>query len=336
MPVLRRPVGTGPALTGPELVLCLVMTVRAIKPEELEACCALGGTGWLAGVVRGIWKEGGSSSDLCFVAERDGKPVGRVFFHRRSSSAELAMFGTHIDSSVNFFETGRALLGTALARLREKGVTGIEYAIYDIYDPDPELYQALVAATGFKQYQEKKRYVWRDSGEAVKVRMRLRFKSMADAGEYSFEQAVGQVTVGTLDREDRARIKKSGVAETARWYMQILKEGEFRPTEWLVGYLRDGRLCGLVVPKRLDDKEGTIDYLGVVPELRGSGYGFDLLAKGTALLRQRGFKTVVAETDCENRPFHAQLERAGFQHNGTLRCFRCDLAQGHSPSPVRG
>jgi ribosomal protein S18 acetylase RimI-like enzyme len=323
-------------LTGRVSGLCLVVTVKAIKPEELEACCGLGGTGWLANVVRGIWKEGGSSPDLCFVAEQDGKPIGRVFFHRRSSYSELAMFGTHIDASVDFFKTGRALLDQALARLKEKGAAGIEYAIYDIYDPDPELYQALLETVGFRQYQEKKRYVWQDTGAAVKVQMRLRFKSMADIGEYSFEQAIGQVTVGTLDREDRARTRKSGVAETARWYMQILKEGEFRPTEWLVGYLRDGRLCGLVVPKRLDDKEGTIDYLGVVPELRGSGYGFDLLAKGTALLRQRGFKTVVAETDCENRPFPAQLERAGYRHHGTLRCFRCDLAQGGSPGPVCG
>jgi RimJ/RimL family protein N-acetyltransferase/predicted N-acetyltransferase YhbS len=312
------------------------MTVRAIKPEELEACCALGGTGWLANVVRRIWKEGGSSPDLCFVAEHDGKPIGRVFFHRRSSSTELAMFGTHIDTSVDFFETGRALLRMALAGLKEKGVTGIEYAIYDIYDPDPALYQALIEAVGFRHYQEKKRYVWHSSGALVTVRVRLQLRPMADVGEDEFERAVGRVTVGTLDRQDRARVRKCGAAEAARWYMQILKEGEFKPSEWLLGYLADGRLCGLVVPQRLDEKEGTINYIGVVPELRGSGYGFDLLVKGTALLQQKGFKTVVAETDSENLPFHAQLEKAGYRHHGTLRCFRCDLKQGSNPGPVCG
>jgi ribosomal protein S18 acetylase RimI-like enzyme len=109
--------------------------------------------------------------------------------------------------------------------------------------------------------------------------------------------------------------------------MQVLKEGSYEPTEWLIGYLADGTLCGLVVPRRLDEREGTIDYLGVVPELRGSGYGFDLLAKGTALLKAKGFKTVVVETDSENRPFLAELERAGFTHNGTLRSFRYDVAR---------
>jgi ribosomal protein S18 acetylase RimI-like enzyme len=246
------------------------------------------------------------------------------------------MFGTHIDTSVDFFETGRALLDTALSRLKEKGVTGIEYAIYDIYDPDPELYQALIEAVGFKQSQEKKRYVWRNSGALVTVRVRLQFRPMSDVGEDEFERAVGRVTVGTLDREDRARVRKSGAAEAARWYMQILKEAKFEPGDWLLGYLADGALCGLVVPQRLDDKEGTINYIGVVPELRGSGYGFDLLVKGTALLQQKGFKTVVAETDSENLPFHAQLERAGYHHHGTLRCFRCDLTQGANPHSVCG
>ena len=306
------------------------MTTRTIKPEELDACCALGGTRWLANVVRRLWAEGTSSPELAFIAESEGRPVGRVFFHRRSSPSELAMFGTHVDASVDFFKTGTVLLNTALARQKDDGVTGAEYAIYDIYDPDPELYQALVAAVGFKQYQEKKRYVWQNSGAPMRVQVRTKFRSMSDVGEYSFEQAIGQVTVGTLDRGDRARLKKSGAAETASWYMRVLKEGSFEPTEWLLGYLADERLCGVVVPRRLDDREGAIGYVGVVPELRGSGYGFDLLVKGTALLQAKGFKTVVAEADSENLPFHAELERAGYRHCGTLRCFRCELAhQAH-------
>ena len=308
----------------------LSVTIRPIRPEELDACCALGGTGWLAGVVRRLWGEGTSSSELSFVADDDGKLVGRAFFHRRSSATELAMFGTHIDSSVDFFATGTALLNAALARQKEKGVAEVEYAIYDIYDPDPALYQALIEAVGFKQIQEKKRYVWQNSGAPVRVKVRLEFRPMSRVGEDEFTIAVGRVTVGTLDRRDRARLRKSGAAETARWYMRVLKEGEFRPAQWLLGYLDDGRLCGLVVPKRLNDREGTIDYIGVVPELRGSGYGLDLLAKGTSLLQQNGFKTVVAETDSENLPFHAELERAGYKHCGTLRSFRCELTH---PSP---
>jgi len=302
-----------------------------MRSEELEACAALGGTDWLADVVRGIWTDGHSSPDQSFVAEEQGRPVARVFFHHVADPKELAMFGNYIDRSVDFLETGRALLGTALARLRETGASGVEHAIYDIYDPNPERQQELIESVGFRQYQEKKRYVWQDLGADVEVPARLDYRTLASVGESTFTHAVERVTEATLDRQDLARIEKSGIAETARWYVQTLKESDFEPADWLLAYLADGRLCGLVVPKRLDDKEGAIDYIGVVPELRGSGYGFDLLKKGTALLRQKGFRTVIAETDSENRPFHAELERAGYRHHGTMRCFRCDLTH-----PVNG
>ena len=162
---------------------------------------------------------------------------------------------------------------------------------------------------------------------------RLQFRTLAEVGEETFTHAVQRVTEGKLDRLDRARVEQSGPAEAARQYVQLLKGVEFLPARWVLGYLADGRLCGLVVPQKLDDKEGTIDCIGVVPEMRGSGYGLNLLLKGTALLQQGGFRTVVAETDADNRPFHAELERAGYRHHGTLRCFRCDLARGRPAGP---
>jgi ribosomal protein S18 acetylase RimI-like enzyme len=303
------------------------MGIRTITPDELDACCALGGTGWLACVVRRMWEEGTSSPQLSFIAEEGGRLMGRVFCHRRSSPTEMAMFGTHIGSSADFFATGTALLSGALAKLKESGIAGVEYAIHDFYDPDPALYRALIEVVGFRQYQEKKRYVWKSTGSAIRVRVRLGFRSMADDGENAFAAAVGRITVGTLDRQDKARLRKQGVAETASWYMRILKQGEYKSSQWLLGYLADGRLCGVVVAKRLDDNEGAIEYVGVVPELRGHGYGFDLLVKGTAVLQQSGLCTVVAEADSENLPFSAQLERAGYKHRGTLRTFQCDLSR---------
>jgi ribosomal protein S18 acetylase RimI-like enzyme len=298
-----------------------------MRPEELETYAGLGGTKWLADVVRDFWKTGHSSPDRCFAAEEQGRPVGRVFFHHCANPNELSMFGTYLDWQTDFIESGKTLLGTALAKLRESGATSVVYAIYDIYDPNPARQQELIEAVGFRQYQEKKRFVWEDPGAAVEPPARLEFRPLSIVGEGAFTDAMQRVTEGTLDCEDKASIAELGAHESARRYMEILKDVDFQPTSWLLGYLADGRLCGLVVPQRLDDKEGCINYVGVVPELRGSGYGFDLLVKGTALLQQKGFKTVVAETDSENRPLHAQLERAGYAHNGTMRCFRCDLAQ---------
>jgi len=165
-----------------------------------------------------------------------------------------------------------------------------------------------------------------DTGVAVQVPARLEFRSLAEVGEDAFTAAVRRVSEGTLDRDDRAEVEKYGADQASRRYMAVLKDIEFLPEQWQLGFLPDGKLCGLVVPQLIDvENEGVINYIGVVPELRGSGYGFDLLLRGTALLQQRGLKTVVAETDVDNRPFHAELQRAGYRHRGTLRAFRCEL-----------
>jgi ribosomal protein S18 acetylase RimI-like enzyme len=304
------------------------MTIRTIRPEELEAYCALGGSGELPGIVRRFWKEGRSSPDVCFVAEHDGKPVGRVFFYHGLTSTVHKMLGMHIEDSVDFREAGKELLTTALTRLAKSGATCAMGAIYDIYERNPVRRQELLEAVGFRQFQEKRRYVWQDSGAAIEVPSRLEFRSLAVVGEDAFTEAARRVTEGTLDRDDQADIAKFGLHEAGRMYMAVLKDVEFLPAEWQLGYLPDGALCGLVVPQHIEVAgEGTINYIGVVPELRGSGYGFDLLMKGTALLQRRGLKTVVAETDVENRPLHAEIERAGYRHDGTLRVFRCDLTQ---------
>jgi ribosomal protein S18 acetylase RimI-like enzyme len=274
----------GMALTPPDKGISLAMTIRPIRPEELEAYSALGGADWLTDAVRRFWAEGLSSPDVCFVAESDGKPVGRAFFHHPPSSTTFDLFALYVDPSFSFLEAGRELLAEALARLTASGAAGAWYAIYDIYDRNPGLTQPLIESLGFRQYQEKRRHVWRDKGTAVEVPSRLELRSLAVVGEDAFTEAARRVTEGTLDRSDQADLAKHGLGAAGRMYMKILKDVEFLPDEWQLGYLADGRLCGLVVPQKIFvENEGSINYIGVVPELRGSGYGFDLLLKGTAL-----------------------------------------------------
>jgi ribosomal protein S18 acetylase RimI-like enzyme len=323
------------ALTPPDEGISLAMTIRRIRPEELEAYSALGGADWLTDTVRRFWSEGLSSPDFCFVADSDVKPVDRAFFHHPPSSMAFDLFALYIDPSLNFLDAGRELLTQALARLTASGAASAWYAIYDIYDKNPGQTQQLIEPLGFRQFQEKRRYVWRDKGTAVEVPSRLEFRSLVVAGEDAFTEAARRVTEGTLDRSDQADVAKHGLGAAGRMYMKILKDVEFLPDEWQLGYLADGRLCGLVVPQKIFvENEGSINYIGVVPELRGSGCGYDLLLKGTALLQKRGLKQVIAETDVENRPMHAALERAGYVHAGTLRAFSCDLSQTASAGRI--
>jgi ribosomal protein S18 acetylase RimI-like enzyme len=304
------------------------MTVRSIRPEELDACCAIGGGPGLAETVRKLWQEGSCSPDLCFTAERDGRPVGWTFFFRTPFTTNFYLTRLHIEASADYSETGRALLKLAADKASAAGAATIGYAVYDIYDPAPARTQQLLEACGFKQTQVKRRYVWKDPGTAVEVPTRLEFRPLSVVGEEAYIEALGRITEATLDREDQADIARLGLAAAGPSYMALLRDLEFLPDEWQLACLPDGKLCGLVVPQAIEfGSEGAINYIGVVPELRGSGYGFDLLLKGTAQLQRRGLRTVVAETDVENRPLHAHLERAGYVHKGTLANYRLDLPQ---------
>jgi RimJ/RimL family protein N-acetyltransferase len=302
------------------------VTTRSIRPEELQAVCGHGRDSDLLRVTQVLWQEGSSSPDACFVAEDQGRLVGRAFFHRRRSAGEYHLFGFHVDRVADFFTGGKDLLQSAIARLA--GAKRISYAIYDIYHKDPVRMQQLIESVGLRQYQEKRRYVWSDTGSAVVVPARLSFRSLADVGEVAFTDAARRVTEGTLDEDDRQDLAKYGLEAAGRMYVALLKEIEYLPDEWQLGFLPDGRLCGLIVPQRIPiNDEGAINYIGVVPELRGSGHGLDFLLKGTALLQRRGLKTVVGETDVENRPMHGHFESAGYRHEGTLRVFSLHLPQ---------
>ncbi len=304
------------------------MTVRTIAPEELDWYVGLSDDAWLTDIIKGWWqgKDGQSAPDRCFLAEQDGKPVGRVFFYNMASSPRSQMmFGLHLNWETDWLTVGTELLRQALAQMKTKGASSVEYPIYDIYQKPPELQRRVVEAAGFRLVQDKLRFVWKDQGSPVEVPDRLTFRSLAETGEAEYVTAIERVTTGTLDRDLMRDVAESGPAKAARDYVNTLKDMESCSDRWLLAYLPDGRLCGLVVPQRLDDKEGCINYVGVVPELRGSGYGLDLLLKGTAVLQAAGWKKVTAEIDADNRPLAAHMERAGFRHRGTLWCYRCYL-----------
>jgi len=148
---------------------------------------------------------------------------------------------------------------------------------------------------------------------------------MSDVGEDAFAMAVGRVTVGTLDRPGPDPTQETRRGGDGPLVYADLKEGEFKtgrvvsrlPCRWKV--VRPGRA------KRLDDREGLLTTLAWSRNCGAQATGSTCSWKGTALLQQNGFRTVVAETDSENLPFHAELDRAGYRHHGTMRCFRCDL-----------
>jgi ribosomal protein S18 acetylase RimI-like enzyme len=55
-----------------------------------------------------------------------------------------------------------------------------------------------------------------------------------------------------------------------------------------------------------------VGFIGVLPEHRGRGYAYDLLAECTHFLAERGAEFVAAATDQGNFPMAANFAKAGF------------------------
>ena len=75
----------------------------------------------------------------------------------------------------------------------------------------------------------------------------------------------------------------------------------YAPEHWLVAF-RDGIPIGYVFPQQYWDKpnEGSIFALGVIPELRGRGYGKIIHANGLDVLARMGLTGYVGSTETKN------------------------------------
>jgi RimJ/RimL family protein N-acetyltransferase len=59
----------------------------------------------------------------------------------------------------------------------------------------------------------------------------------------------------------------------------------------------------------LAGQDPVIGYIAVVPEQRGHGYAYDLLAEATRLLAAEGADRIVAGTDVTNTPMAATASK---------------------------
>lgn len=80
---------------------------------------------------------------------------------------------------------------------------------------------------------------------------------------------------------------------------------------WRLAYTPEGELVGITVPGA-NYGGPVIGIVGVVPEARGHGYGYDLLVEATHLLVEESVEQVVAETDATNLPMAKAFARAGY------------------------
>lgn len=286
-----------------------MISVRTYSPErgDAGALAAAGGlTATLGQNIERWCKAGLTCPELCFVFG------GESLF----GGAALASFEAHeldfLDFAPGSAQTadGAALIKLCVRLALRPGDKTVSYHLYndnDQYDST----RAMFFAAGFSAAQEKKSYVKQGAPHPVPPAPLLTFRDIDAVGEDVFLDAVERVTVGTLDRADAGQARELGAPEAAKAYMDCLRRIDFRPGWWRLGY--DGsEPVGLIVPQKLGDSLGGINYIGVFPEKRGRGYVHGLLHEGTRLLMEEGFEKIMADIDVENTPMENALLRAGY------------------------
>ena len=312
------------------------MHIRPVTLEDLDLFIEAAGSPGHRSEVRQyldrMFAAGSMRPEWCFVAEEEGRPVGRVaFWTLPGMEAPFALVLLDVDWEGDYAVVGPRLLKDILDKARGLGAGEIEHVIDE--PPIRPQFQhhaqkriELLESVGFSLRRETGRFEW--NGEAPPAGpARLSFRTLKEVGEKAFIDAMKTVSDLTLDREIREERERLGPAQAAQEFFDDARRVQYDPSWWRLAFASGGELAGLVMPA---NPPGflTIFYVGVTPEMRGRGCVDDLLAAGTATLleaRRKDDKPLIADTDVANSPMAAAFERAGWTRFAGRREFVLDL-----------
>ncbi|CAM5249364.1 hypothetical protein SCALM49S_00644 [Streptomyces californicus] len=101
----------------------------------------------------------------------------------------------------------------------------------------------------------------------------------------------------TLDAHARRAIAGPGGLDAAAQAELDIFHWFPSPREWWqLAFTPDGEVAGIHVPAH-NPNGPCIGFIGVVPEARGHGYGYDLLVECTRFLVERGAESIAGATD---------------------------------------
>ena len=315
------------------------MRTRPIRAEELGLFVRAAGPPdhrkEVGRYLESMFAAGSMRPGWCFVAEVEGRPIGRVaLWTLPGAEKSFALVLLDVPWEEDHLVVGIRLLGDVLDVARRLGAGEIEHVVDappmgPQFQHNPEKRVGLLGRVGFALRRETDRFQWRGEGPLAGSG-RLSFRALEEVGEDAFVDAMRRVSEGTLDREIRGECERLGPQGAARDFFEDARRVKHEPSWWRLAYDgRSGDRVGLVMPA---EPPGflTLFYAGVVPEMRGRGYVDDLLATGTAILpdaRAAGGteKPLRVDTDVANAPMAAAFGRAGWTKFAGRREYVVDL-----------
>ncbi|MGA5039633.1 GNAT family N-acetyltransferase [Streptomyces capoamus] len=243
------------------------------------------------------------------VALRDGRTVARAAWWARPEDPEPLLINW-FDVAEGEEEAGAALLRSAPWRTDE-----LELDLPSGYRADPRLRAAADARTaaargaGYLPLVERYLYRWTPDRGLPERPGRLVFTAEPD--DTVFLGLLRRINAATLDAHARRAVERGGVDLAAQ---EDLDDFHWFPSPrqwWQVARTPAGEAVGIHIPAR-NPAGPCVGFIGVVPDQRGHGYAYDLLAECTHFLARRGAEFIAAATDQGNLPMAAHFSTAGY------------------------
>ena len=242
------------------------------------------------------------------VALRDGKVVARA-----------AWWGGPDDTApvnVNWFDVadGEEDAGAELLRTSPHQVE-YELILPAGWREDPVLRAAgesrlrAAQAAGMTVLVERFQYRWTPQNGLPARPGRLVFRPEPD--DEVFLDVLRRVHSSTLDAHALRAIADGGLDRAAQEELDFFHWCPSPREWWQLAHTPDGELVGLHIPAH-NPSGPCVGFIGVVPEQRGHGYAYDLLAECTHFLAERGAEFIAGATDQGNFPMAANFTRAGY------------------------
>ncbi len=118
---------------------------------------------------------------------------------------------------------------------------------------------------------------------------------------------IDQTYVGTLDCPQLDGLRRT--ADVIAGYQAV---GEFHPELWLIARHRAQTIGCLLMNLHLDVRHAEIVYVALIPEVRGRGWGKELIKRAMELAQGAGAERMVLAVDAANQPAIRIYQEIGF------------------------
>lgn len=172
-----------------------------------------------------------------------------------------------------------------------------------------ETRSTAVQKAGYELLVERFLYRWTPEHGLPERPGRLEFRPEPD--DAVFFGLLRRIHSATLDAHALTAIEEDGLDRAAQEELDFFHWCPSPREWWQIAHTPEGDAAGIHIPAH-NPSGPCVGFIGVVPEQRGHGYAYDLLAECTHHLVEHGAEFVSGATDRGNFPMAANFAKAGY------------------------